>query len=68
MILSDEEQYNIVKEDIVDLKKNIKKILDAVDENSDVNVPLEDVLENIEDSDIKRKIKQYLNKKGENDE
>ena len=67
-MLTDEEQFNILKENVIDVKENVQKILEAVDENSDVDVPLEELLADIEDSDIKREIKEFLDKQGDNDE
>lgn len=67
-MLTDEEQFNIIKENVIDVKENVQRLLEAVDENSDVDVPLEELLGDVEDSDIKREIKEYFDKKGDSDE
>ena len=67
-ILSDEEQFNIIQEDVIDVKENVQRILNAADENSDVNVPVEELLGDIDDADIKREIQNFLNKEDDEDE
>jgi hypothetical protein len=66
--LSDEEQFNIVKENIIDVKENVKNILESVDEDSDLEVPIEELIGDIEDADIKRYVEKYLDKGNGKDE
>ena len=61
-MLSDEDQFNIVKEEIIDVKENVENLFEAVDENSDIDVPIEELIGDITDSDIKRIVESHLSK------
>ena len=65
--LSEAEQLNIVKENIIDVKENIQKILESVDEDSDLEVPIEELIGDIEDADIKRFVEKHLDKRSDED-
>ncbi|MDO5810170.1 MAG: hypothetical protein Q4Q37_03665 [Methanobrevibacter sp.] len=67
-MLTDEEQFNIVKENVLDLKENIKNILESIDEEPDLEVPLEDLVGDIDDADVKRLVKNYIDKGNDEDE
>ena len=66
--LNEAEQFNIIKENIVDVKENVQKILEAVDEDSDLDVPVEELIGEIEDSDIKRMVERHLDNGSDEDE
>lgn len=59
-MLTDEEQFKIVKEEVIDVKENVKSLLEAIDEDSDIEVGLEDIVADIDDSDIRRLVKNYM--------
>jgi len=67
-MLEDGEQLNIIKENVFDVKENVHNLLKAVEENPDMDVPLEDLIGDIDDSDLKREIKEFLDKQGEKNE
>lgn len=66
-MLTDEEQFNIVKENVLDVKENIQNILDLIDEDEDFEVPLEELMNDIDDADVKRLVKKHMNKGDENE-
>ena len=61
-ILSDKEQFNIYKEKVLDVKENVEKVLELIDEDDDFEVPIDEILGDIEDADIKRQVKDILTK------
>ena len=67
-MLEDGEQLNIIKENVFDVKENVRNLLKAVEENPDMDVPLEELIGDIDDSDLKREIKEFLDKQGEKNE
>ena len=66
-MLSDEEQFNIVKEKVIDVKENVQNILESIDEDPDLDVPLEELVGDIDDADVKRLVKNYIEKGNDDD-
>ncbi|WP_295590731.1 hypothetical protein [uncultured Methanobrevibacter sp.] len=66
-LLSEEEQFNIIKENVLDVKDNVMKILEAADEDTDLEVPVEELIGEIEDADLKRHVKNFLKKEDDED-
>lgn len=66
-LLSDEEQFNILKENVLDVKENVMKLLEAADEDIDLDVPVEELIGKIDDADLKRHVKNFLNKEDDKD-
>ena len=66
-ILTDEEQFEIYKKEVLDVKDNVEHILELADDESDINVPIEELIGDIDDVDIKRHIEDYLDKEGAED-
>lgn len=64
-ILSDEEQFNIYKDKVLDIRENVEKILELADKDDDFNVPIEDIIEDIDDADLKRHVKNFLDDEDE---
>lgn len=60
--LSEAEQFNIAKENIIDAKENVRKLLNSIDDESELDVPIEEIIGDIEDADIKRMVEKHLNK------
>ena len=67
-MLSEEEQFNIFKENVLDVKENFQNILDNLDEDPDIDVPLDELVSDIDDTDVKRLVKNYMDKGNSDDE
>jgi len=67
-MLSEEEQFNIFKENVLDVKENFQNILDNLDEDPDIDVPLDELVSDIDDADVKRLVKNYMDKGNSDDE
>ena len=64
---SEEEQFGLYKNKVLDVRENIEKLIEAADDD-DVNVPIEELIDDIDDADLKREIENFLDKSGDNDE
>lgn len=61
-MLSEDDQFQIIKENVLDVGENVQRILEAAKEESDMDIPLEELLEDIDDADIKRQVEDFLDK------
>ena len=66
-MLTDEEQFKILKEEVIDVRESVQTLLEAIDDEEDMEIDLDEIVGGIDDSDIRRLVKNYMNK-GDDDE
>ena len=67
-LLSDEEQFEIYEKEVIGVRENIEDMLELSEKESGLKVPIDEIMDDIDDADLKRHIKSFLNKEAdEND-
>ena len=67
-LLSDEEQFEIYEKEVIGVRENIEDMLELSEKESELKVPIDEIMDDIDDADLKRHIKSFLNKEAdEND-
>ncbi|WP_458406399.1 hypothetical protein, partial [Methanobrevibacter sp.] len=60
-MLSEQDQFKIMVENTLEVKENVKNLL-AMDDESDLEVPIEELVSDIDDADVKRLVQNHINR------
>ena len=66
-LLTDEEQLEIYVDNVLDVRENVENILKLADEESDLDIPIDRIIEDVDDADLKRHINHVLSKDSDED-
>ena len=66
-LLTDEEQFEIYVDKVLDVRENVENILKLADEESDLDIPIDRIIEDVDDADLKRHINHVLSKDSDED-
>lgn len=66
-LLTDEEQLEIYVDKVLDVRENVENILKLADEESDLDLPIDRIIEDVDDADLKRHINHVLSKDSDED-